>query len=52
MLLDLLEDPQEIRRITIMGRNCTLKRGNHDLECSVPLDKQNAEGKPCIHLLF
>ncbi|KAJ0266593.1 Magnesium transporter MRS2-11 [Hirschfeldia incana] len=43
MLLDLLEDPHEIRRICIMGRNCTLKRGNDDMECSLPLDKQIAE---------
>ncbi|KAF5751587.1 magnesium transporter MRS2-11 chloroplastic [Tripterygium wilfordii] len=43
MLLDLLEDPHEIRRICIMGRNCTLKKGNDDLECSVPLEKQIAE---------
>ncbi|KAM3740617.1 hypothetical protein ACB098_08G112100 [Castanea mollissima] len=43
MLLDLLEDTEEIRRICIMGRNCTLKRGNDDVECSVPLEKQIAE---------
>ncbi|CAF1773513.1 unnamed protein product [Brassica oleracea var. botrytis] len=43
MLLDLLEDPHEIRRICIMGRNCTLRRGNDDVECSLPLDKQIAE---------
>ncbi|CAN0916604.1 Magnesium transporter MRS2-11, chloroplastic [Linum grandiflorum] len=43
MLLDLLEDPQEIRRICIMGKKCTLKRGNDDMECSVPLEKQIAE---------
>ncbi|KAE9587977.1 hypothetical protein Lalb_Chr22g0350511 [Lupinus albus] len=43
MLLDLLEDPNEIRRICIMGRNCTLKKGNNDMECSVPLEKQIAE---------
>ncbi|OMO90302.1 Mg2+ transporter protein, CorA-like/Zinc transport protein ZntB [Corchorus olitorius] len=43
MLLDLLEDPHEIRRICIMGRNCTLKKGNDDVECSVPLEKQIAE---------
>ncbi|KAK6936142.1 Mg2+ transporter protein, CorA-like/Zinc transport protein ZntB [Dillenia turbinata] len=43
MLLDLLEDPQEIRRICIMGRNCTLKRGFNDVECSAPLEKQIAE---------
>ncbi|XVE59485.1 hypothetical protein DITRI_Ditri05aG0049600 [Diplodiscus trichospermus] len=43
MLLDLLEDPHEIRRICIMGRNCTLKKGNDDVECSAPLDKLIAE---------
>lgn len=43
MLLDLLEDTEEIRRICIMGRNCTLKRGYDDVECSVPLEKQIAE---------
>ncbi|XVF46825.1 hypothetical protein PTKIN_Ptkin03bG0059000 [Pterospermum kingtungense] len=41
MLLDLLEDPHEIRRICIMGRNCTLKKD--DMECSEPLEKQIAE---------
>lgn len=43
MLLDLLEDPHEIRRICIMGRNCTLKRGTDDVECSLPLEKLIAE---------
>ncbi|KAL7202126.1 hypothetical protein ACSBR1_033743 [Camellia fascicularis] len=43
MLLDILEDPHEIRRICVMGRNCTLKKGSHDMECSVPLEKQIAE---------
>ncbi|KAJ9178010.1 hypothetical protein P3X46_009930 [Hevea brasiliensis] len=43
MLLDLLEDPHEIRRICIMGRNCTLVKGNNSVECSVPLEKQIAE---------
>ncbi|KAI4334302.1 hypothetical protein L6164_019012 [Bauhinia variegata] len=43
MLLDLLEDPEEIRRICIMGKNCTLRKGNHNMECSVPLEKQIAE---------
>lgn len=47
MLLDLLEDPHEIRRICIMGRNCTLKKGDDYMECSVPLEKQIAEGKLC-----
>jgi magnesium transporter len=44
MLLDLLEDEHEIRRICIMGKNCKLK-GNDVVECSVPLEKQIAEGK-------
>lgn len=52
MLLDLLEDTEEIRRICIMGRNCTLKRGHDDVECSVPLEKQIAEGKLCKSFLL
>ncbi|XP_042958289.1 magnesium transporter MRS2-11, chloroplastic isoform X2 [Carya illinoinensis] len=43
MLLDLLEDPEEIRLMCIMGKNCTLKKGNDEVECSVPLEKQIAE---------
>ncbi|CAM0875419.1 unnamed protein product [Alopecurus aequalis] len=43
MLIDLLEDPDEIRRICIMGRNCTLDKLSHDVECSVPLEKHIAE---------
>ncbi|XP_057457118.1 magnesium transporter MRS2-11, chloroplastic [Lotus japonicus] len=45
MLLDLLEDPDEIRRICIMGRNCILNRGNHNVECSLPSEKQIAEAE-------
>jgi magnesium transporter len=44
MLLELLDDPHEIRRICIMGRNCTLHRLSDDMECSVPLERQIAEG--------
>ncbi|CAN6441038.1 unnamed protein product [Victoria cruziana] len=43
MLLDLLEDPQEIRRICIMGRKCTIKKENNNVECSLAVDKQIAE---------
>ncbi|XP_027160007.1 magnesium transporter MRS2-11, chloroplastic isoform X1 [Coffea eugenioides] len=43
MLLDILEDTPEIRRICIMGRNCTLNKENSEMECSVPLEKQIAE---------
>ncbi|GKC45542.1 magnesium transporter MRS2-11, chloroplastic-like protein, partial [Tanacetum coccineum] len=42
MLLDMLEDSQEIRRLCIVGRNCILGN-NSNVECSVPLDKQIAE---------
>nr|XP_018684165.1 PREDICTED: magnesium transporter MRS2-A, chloroplastic-like isoform X2 [Musa acuminata subsp. malaccensis] len=43
MLLDLLEDPHEIRRICILGRNCRVHRGSSEMECSLPMDKQIAE---------
>ncbi|GAV71714.1 CorA domain-containing protein [Cephalotus follicularis] len=43
MLLDFLEDPHEIRRICIMGRNCTLGKANGYVECSVPSEKQIAD---------
>ncbi|XP_043704649.1 magnesium transporter MRS2-11, chloroplastic isoform X2 [Telopea speciosissima] len=43
MLLDLLEDPDEIRRMCIMGRNCSLRKGSGDIECSVSIDKEIAE---------
>ncbi|KAK9168445.1 hypothetical protein Syun_000585 [Stephania yunnanensis] len=43
MLLDLLEDPEEIRRICVMGRNCTIRKGNSDMECSTPSEKEIAE---------
>lgn len=49
MLIDLLDDPHEIRRICIMGRNCTLDRLSDNMECSVPLEKQIAEGTAVIH---
>ncbi|XP_071738598.1 magnesium transporter MRS2-11, chloroplastic [Rutidosis leptorrhynchoides] len=42
MLLDILEDSHEIRRICIVGRNCILSR-NDDLECTIPHEKQIAE---------
>jgi hypothetical protein len=28
-----------------MGRNCALNKGNNNVECSVPLEKQVADGK-------
>ncbi|WOL05005.1 magnesium transporter MRS2-11, chloroplastic-like isoform X1 [Canna indica] len=43
MLLDLLEDPNEIRCICLMGRNCRVQHGISDIECSILLDKQIAE---------
>lgn len=44
MLLDLLEDPHEISRICVMGRDCTVSKGNNDVECSIPVEKDIAEG--------
>jgi len=44
MLLDMLEDSQEIRRLCIVGRNCIMSR-NSNVECSVSLEKQIAEGR-------
>ncbi|KAJ8624633.1 hypothetical protein MRB53_033163 [Persea americana] len=43
MLLDILEDPHEIRRICVMGKNCTVQKVTNDLECAVPIEKQIAE---------
>lgn len=43
MLLELLEDPDEIRRMTIIGRSCIIRKGDHSVECSISLDKQIAE---------
>uniref|UniRef100_A0A0D9VXJ4 Magnesium transporter n=1 Tax=Leersia perrieri TaxID=77586 RepID=A0A0D9VXJ4_9ORYZ len=50
MLIDLLDDPHEIRRICIMGRNCTLDKLSDNMECSVPLEKQIAEDLHCVLL--
>lgn len=52
MLLDLLEDPHEIRCICVMGRNCTVQRGSNDLDCSVPLEKKIAEGNILVYVFF
>ncbi|XP_020582674.1 magnesium transporter MRS2-11, chloroplastic [Phalaenopsis equestris] len=45
MLLDLLEDPQEIRRICLMGRTgCVLRRGDDArIECEAAAERQVAE---------
>lgn len=48
MLLDLLEDTDEIRRMCILGRNCIVKKGTGELECAADLEKQIAEGKVLI----
>ncbi|XP_042510017.1 magnesium transporter MRS2-11, chloroplastic isoform X2 [Macadamia integrifolia] len=48
MLLDLLEDPDEIRRMCIMGRNCSLRKGSGDIECSVPIDKKRRKRLKCF----
>ncbi|XAR60075.1 hypothetical protein NMG60_11033315 [Bertholletia excelsa] len=43
MLLDILDDPDEIRRICIMVWNCTLKKRNSEIECTLPIEKLIAE---------
>jgi magnesium transporter len=44
MLLDMLEHPEDIRKMTIMGRKCSIRREDGFVECSLPLDKKIAEG--------
>lgn len=44
MLLEMLEHPEDIRKMTIMGRTCNIRRADGSVECSLPLDKQSAEG--------
>ncbi|GAA0147663.1 RNA splicing factor [Lithospermum erythrorhizon] len=43
MLLDILEDTHEIRRICIMGMNCTISKDGDEVECSLAMEKQIAE---------
>ncbi|MCO5597982.1 hypothetical protein L7F22_052071 [Adiantum nelumboides] len=43
MLLELLDSPQEIRRMTIMGRRCTISKEDGSVECMVSTDKQLAD---------
>lgn len=43
MLLDILEDTNEIRRICIIGRNCSLNKDSGAMECYAPLEEQIAE---------
>lgn len=44
MLLEMLEHPEDIRKMTIMGRTCKVRRVDGSIECTIPLDKQTAEG--------
>lgn len=44
MLLEMLEHPEDIRKMTIMGRTCKVRRQDGSIECTLPLDKQSAEG--------
>ncbi|KAJ7545881.1 hypothetical protein O6H91_08G014800 [Diphasiastrum complanatum] len=43
MLLELLEHPHDIRRMTIIGRTCHIRKEDGKTECFIPLDKQVAE---------
>ncbi|KAG0577016.1 hypothetical protein KC19_5G125300 [Ceratodon purpureus] len=42
MLLEMLEHPEDIRKMTIMGRTCSIRREDGTVECSIPLDKKGA----------
>ena len=44
MVLEMLEHPEDIKKMTIMGRTCSIRREDGSIECSIPLDKQSAEG--------
>jgi magnesium transporter len=44
ILLELLENPQDIRQMTIMGRVCNIQRGDGSIECSLPSEKKIVEG--------
>ena len=44
MLLEMLEHPEDIRKMTIMGRTCSIRREDGTVECSIPLDKKGAAG--------
>ncbi|KAI3989793.1 hypothetical protein MKX01_040763 [Papaver californicum] len=52
MLLDLLEDPDEICRMCIMGRDCTIRKGSTDMDCAFDVDKQIAEEEEEIEMLL
>lgn len=43
MLLELLESPQEIRRMAIMGRGCVINKEDNSIECTAFVDKQSAD---------
>ncbi|KAL3692175.1 hypothetical protein R1sor_005826 [Riccia sorocarpa] len=45
MLLELLDTPQDIRRMTIMGSACIINREDGDVQCVLPQDKQVAEAE-------
>ena len=44
MLLELLEHPQDIRRIVIMGRVCNVDHDHGTMDCKLPQDKLDSEG--------
>lgn len=44
MLLEMLEHPEDIRKMTIMGRTCNIRKADGSIECVVDVDKKIAEG--------
>ena len=45
MLLELLDDSADIRRMTAMGHYCKIRRGTGGYECPTPGDRAMAEGR-------
>ncbi|KAH9327189.1 hypothetical protein KI387_007367, partial [Taxus chinensis] len=43
MLLELLEDSNAVRRMTVIGRNCVIRKVDGLVECPIPSDQQVVE---------
>lgn len=50
MLIELLEQTSDLRRITAIGRRCRVGKDG-DLNCSTTSEKTLAEGMPGVYLL-
>lgn len=43
MILEMLEHPEDIRKMAIIGRTCNIRRIDGSIQCTIPSEKQNAE---------